>query len=168
MIRTVSRDGDRLFSQRSGGEKNEIRAIAKDRFFFEASDNLLQFRRDAQGKIAGLDLQPRFGPDEPGVLTNEPPPAERQAIQVDPALFDAYAGVYELAPGFELKVTREGNQIFAQATGQPKFEIFPESETKFFLKVVDAQLVFVKGENGTAESLVLHQGGKEMPGKRVK
>jgi len=61
-----------------------------------------------------------------------------------------------------------GNQIFAQATGQPKFEIFPESETKFFLKVVDAQLVFVKGENGSAESLVLHQGGREMPGKRVK
>ncbi|MEA2558930.1 MAG: hypothetical protein QOH06_434 [Acidobacteriota bacterium] len=168
VIRTVSRDGDRLFSQRSGGAKNEIRALAKDRFFFDVSDNLLQFRRDAQGKIAGLDLQPRFGPDEPGVLTNEPPPAERQAIQVDPALFDAYAGVYELAPGFELKVTREGNQIFAQATGQAKFEIFPESEAKFFFKVVDAQLVFVKGENGSAESLVLHQGGREIPGKRVK
>jgi hypothetical protein len=59
-------------------------------------------------------------------------------------------------PGFELKVTREGGQIF------------PESETKFFLKVVDAQIVFVRGENGSAESLVLHQGGREMPGKRVK
>ena len=167
-VRTITRDGDRLFSQRSGGEKREIQAIAKDRFAFDDWANELQFRRDAQGKIVGLALQPRYGPDDPGVLTNEPPPAERQAIQVDPALFDAYAGTYELAPGFELTVTREGNQIFAQATGQPKAELFPESETKFFLKVVDAQIAFQKGENGRAESLVLHQGGREIPGKRVK
>jgi hypothetical protein len=168
VTRVISRDGDRLFSQRSGGEKLEARALAKDRFFFEVSDNLLQFRRDTQGKIAGLDLQPRFGPDEPGVLTDEPPPAERQAIQVDPALFDAYAGVYELAPGFEIKVTREGSQIFAQPTGQSKAELFPAAETEFFLKVVDAQVTFVKGENGRAESLVLHQGGRDVPAKRVK
>jgi len=171
VIRTISRDGDRLFSQRSGGEKREILALAKDRFTFDDGENELLFRRDAQGKIAGVDFQARFGPEEVGVLTNEPPPAERQAIQVDPALFDAYAGVYELVPGFELTVTREGNQIFVQATGQPKFEIFPESETKFFLKVVDAQIVFVRGnsgDSGSAESLVLHQGGMERPGKRVK
>jgi serine-type D-Ala-D-Ala carboxypeptidase/endopeptidase len=138
---------------------------------YDGGANEILFRRDDQGKIAGADFQERFGPEEAGVLTNEPPPAERQAIQVDPALFDAYAGVYELAPGFELTVTREGNQIFAQATGQPKFELFPESETKFFLKVVDAQLVFVRGNSGnsgSAESLVLHQGGVERPGKRVK
>lgn len=168
VIRTISRDGDRLFSQRGGSEKFEIWAAGNDRFFFEASGDLLQFRRDAQGEIAGLDLQPRYGPDEPGVPTDEPPPAERQAIQVDPALFDAYAGVYELAPGFEITVTREGDRIFGQPTGQPKAELFPESETKFFLKVVDAQVTFVKGENGRAESLVLHQGGRDMPAKRVK
>jgi hypothetical protein len=71
-------------------------------------------------------------------------------------------------PGFEIAITREGNQIFAQATSQPKFEIFPESETKFFFKVVDAQMVFVPGDGGKASSLVLHQGGMERPGKRVK
>ncbi|HET9225687.1 MAG TPA: serine hydrolase, partial [Thermoanaerobaculia bacterium] len=168
VIRTISREGDKLFSQRRGGEKYEIKAVAKDRFSFEDGGNELLFKRDAQGKIAGADLQARFGPAEIGVLTNEPPPAERQAVQVDPALFDGYAGTYELAPGFELTVTREGSQIFAQATGQPKFEIFPESEKKYFLKVVDAQLVFNPGADGKAESVVLHQGGREMPGKRVK
>lgn len=168
VVRTVTRDGDRLFSQRSGGEKREIKATAKDRFAFDDWENELRFRRDAQGKIAGVDFQARYGPDEQGELTNEPPPAERQAVQVDPALFDAYAGTYELAPGFEIRITREGDQLFAQPTGQPKAEIFPESETKFFLKVVDAQLVFEKGEDGRAESLVLHQGGREIPGKRVK
>ncbi len=166
--RTISRDGNRLFSQRSGGEKREVLPLAKDHFTFDDGENELLFRRDAQGKIAGVDFRARFGPEEVGALTNEPPPAERQAIQVDPALFDAYAGVYELVPGFEITITREGNQIFLQATGQPKFEIFPESETKYFLKVVDAQIVFAKVENGRAEGLVLHQGGMERPGKRVK
>ncbi len=168
MTRTISRDGDRLFSQRSGGEKVEIRALAKDHFLYDGGANEILFRRDDQGKIAGADFLERFGPEEAGVLTNEPPPAERQAVQVDPALFDAYAGIYELAPGFEIAITREGSRIFAQATGQPKLELFPESETKFFLKAVDAQMVFVKGENGGADSLVLHQGGMERPGKRVK
>jgi len=168
VTRTISRDGHRLFSQRNGGEKFEILAIGEDHFLYEGGANEILFRRDAQGKIAGADFHERFGPEEVGVLSNEPPAAERQAIQVDPALFDAYAGVYELAPGFEIAITREGDRIFAQATGQPKLEIFPESETKFFLKVVDAQMVFVKDGTGRAETLVLHQGGQERPGKRVK
>ena len=168
VTRTITREGDRLFSQRRGGDKREILALAKDRFSFDDGENELLFRRDPQGKIAGVDFQPRFGPEEAGVLTGEPTPAERQAIQVDPALLDGYAGTYELAPGFEITITREGSQIFAQPTGQPKLEIFPESETKFFLKVVDAQMVFVPGEGSKASSLVLHQGGMERPGKRVK
>ena len=32
-----------------------------------------------------------------------------------------------------------------QATGQQKVEVFPSSETEFFLKVVDAQITFVRG-----------------------
>lgn len=168
LTRTITREGERLFAQRSGGEKQEILPIARDELAYKDSGTVLRIRRDAQGKIAGAELEPRFGPSETGVRTGEPLPSERQAAKVDPALFDAYAGVYELQPGFEVTFTREGDRIFAQPTGQPKREIFPESETKFFLKEVDAQFVFVRGEGGRAESVMLHQGGREMPAKRVK
>lgn len=168
LTRTITRDGDRLFAQRTGGDKQELLPTARDEFSYQESGTVLRIRRDAQGKITGAELEPRFGPTEIGVRTDEPLPSERQAAKVDPALFDAYVGVYELKPGFEITITREGDQLFAQPTGQPKREIFPESETKFFLKEVDAQFIFVRGEGGRAESAVLHQGGREMPAKRVK
>ena len=56
-------------------------------------------------------------------------------------------------------MTQAGDRYFAQATGQGKFEIFPETETDFFYKVVDAQITFVKDATGKVTSLVLHQGG---------
>lgn len=96
------------------------------------------------------------------------PFAELKEVKVDPKIYDAYVGEYQLAPGFILTVTREGDRLITQATGQGKVEVFPSSETEFFLKVTDAQLTFVKGPSGVAESLVLHQGGRDIPAKRVK
>ena len=95
-------------------------------------------------------------------------PAARTAAKVDPALYDAYVGDYELAPGFVLTVTREGDRLMTQATGQQKVEVFPSSETEFFLKVVDAQIEIQRGPDGKATGLTLFQGGQEMPGKKVK
>ncbi len=161
-----ARDGSKLLSQRNGSEKREILASAKDEFFFTDGGARLHFRRDAQGKVTGALFIPRSGPEEEGKKTNEPPPQERQAVKVDPAVYDAYVGEYELAPNFSIIVSREGDQIFGQATGQPKFELFPESETRFFLKVVDAQVDFIRSEDGKVNGLVLHQGGRDMPGKR--
>lgn len=75
---------------------------------------------------------------------------------------------YELAPGFVLTVRRDGARLLTQATGQQEFEVFPASETEFFLKVVDARITFVKGADGKVNELVLRQGGREMPAKRRK
>jgi D-alanyl-D-alanine-carboxypeptidase/D-alanyl-D-alanine-endopeptidase len=95
------------------------------------------------------------------------PPKERKEIAVDPKLFDKYAGRYQLAPNFILTITREGDHLFAQATGQPKFELFAEREKEYFLKVVDAQISFEVEGAGAATQLVLHQNGRDMPAKRI-
>ncbi len=47
-------------------------------------------------------------------------------------------------------------------------EIFAETETKFFLKVVDAQVEFIKDASGTVTGIVLNQGGRQLPGKKIK
>ena len=75
-------------------------------------------------------------------------------------------GEYELAPGFSIKVTREGTQLFCQATGQSRFEVFPINPTRFFVKVVDAEIGFYPDEKGVVNKMVLFQGGQEMPGIR--
>jgi CubicO group peptidase (beta-lactamase class C family) len=95
------------------------------------------------------------------------PPKEHQEISVDPKLFDGYVGRYQLAPTFIITVTREGGRLFAQATNQPKFEIFPEAERDFFYKVVDAQITFEIGSQGRATALILHQNGANMPAQRI-
>ena len=46
-------------------------------------------------------------------------------------------------------------------------QIFPESALEFFLKGVDAQITFETDSTGRAVSLVLHQNGRNMPGKRI-
>src|SRR5208283_4948271 len=94
-------------------------------------------------------------------------PSEHQEVKVDAKLFDEYVGRYELAPNFMLTVTREEDHLFVQATGQPKFEIYPESDRDYFLKVVDAQITFVTDEKGRATELILHQGGIEQHAKRI-
>lgn len=88
-------------------------------------------------------------------------------VKVSNAVLETYIGKYELQPGFILSVTREGNQLKTQATGQPVSDIFPKSENEFYLKVVDAQLAFNKNDAGDIDSVTLFQGGREMIGKRI-
>jgi serine-type D-Ala-D-Ala carboxypeptidase/endopeptidase len=95
-----------------------------------------------------------------------PPAKPRVAIRVAAATLETYVGEYALAPTFVMTVTREGEQLFLQATGQPRFPIFAETETRFFLKVVDAQVTFVKDESGKVVELVLQQGGRDQRAKR--
>ncbi|HJR59222.1 MAG TPA: serine hydrolase [Vicinamibacterales bacterium] len=95
-------------------------------------------------------------------------PAPRTVAQVDPKVFDHYVGTYELRPDFLMTVTREGNGLFTQATGQEKIEVFPLSETKFFPKVLDAEITFVKSADGTVTHLMLMQGGRNQMAKKVR
>jgi tetratricopeptide (TPR) repeat protein len=88
--------------------------------------------------------------------------------QVDPKLFEALAGDYELAPNFIITITVKDGKVLSQATGQPAAELYPSSPTEFFLKVVDAQVTFVKNEQGQVTQLILHQGGRNMPAKKVR
>ena len=89
-------------------------------------------------------------------------------VNIDAKVFDAYVGEYELAPGFILTVSREGDKFMTQATGQPKIEIFPESETTFSPRTFPAKLTFVKDADGKVTSVLLNQGGREINGKKIK
>lgn len=91
---------------------------------------------------------------------------ETKDADVSEETLQSYAGKYQLAPNFVISVTANGKQIYGQATGQPQFEMFPESQTKFYLKVVDAKVEFIK-EDGKVTKLILYQNGREMPGQRI-
>ena len=122
--------------------------------------------------VAGTDDIGRhlLDPQRPLLARNSPlltPPKPRTEVAVDPKLFDGYTGRYQLAPAAILTITRQGNQLFVQLTGQPAFEIFPESEKTYFLKVVDAQLTFETDAQGKATAVVLHQMGRDQRALRI-
>jgi CubicO group peptidase (beta-lactamase class C family) len=94
-------------------------------------------------------------------------PKEHKQVQVNAKMLEGYVGSYQLAPNFSIAITREGDHLFEQATDQPKFEIFPESDKDYFLKAADAQITFVTDAQGRATELILHQGGADQHAKRV-
>jgi len=109
--------------------------------------------------------------DEIGLKLLEPNPGaakQRVAIKLAPGAFDACIGQYEVAPGVTLTMSRKGERLFTRMTGQAPLEIFPESETDYFLKAVDAQLTFQKNANGEVTAVVLHQDGIDQTAKKVK
>jgi CubicO group peptidase (beta-lactamase class C family) len=88
-------------------------------------------------------------------------PEERKAAKVDSKVLDAYVGRYQIAPEIHLVVSREGDHLVIESTGQPRLEAFPESETDYFVKVADLQFRFVKGEDGKVTQVVLREEGEE-------
>jgi CubicO group peptidase (beta-lactamase class C family) len=95
-------------------------------------------------------------------------PKEKVIAKVDPAILYAYVGQYEIAPNFLLIVTKEGDRLISQATGQPTAELFAESENKFFLKDADAQFTFVKDEKGNVIQVNIRRGAREFQARKIK
>ncbi|MFC0348712.1 DUF3471 domain-containing protein [Undibacterium danionis] len=87
---------------------------------------------------------------------------------VSAQILDQYVGDYAITPSFILSLSREGEKFYAQATNQPKFELFAKDAKNFYLKVVDAQIKMDVDTNGRATSLTLFQGGAVMPAKRIR
>ncbi|HXI61872.1 MAG TPA: CocE/NonD family hydrolase [Pyrinomonadaceae bacterium] len=90
-------------------------------------------------------------------------------IRIDPKTFDEFVGQYAFAenPDLVLSFFRDGDKFFLQATNQGRFEIFPESETKFFLKLIDADATFVRDAQGKVTSVLWRQSGQQTPAKKT-
>jgi len=166
--RVVTMREKKLYSMRTGSSKFEIVPYAEDAFYFEGTLTRVKFLRDGNGKIVASESIGRDWLPSRATKTDKPIPAETKEIEIEAAVFDVYVGEYELAPGFVIKVWREEKRFKAQATGQPPFDLFAESERKFFLKVVDAKIEFNRDDKGNVVSMTLFQNGQIIPGKKIK
>jgi CubicO group peptidase (beta-lactamase class C family) len=96
-------------------------------------------------------------------------PAENNISKVvDPKILARYVGAYRMAAGPVMLVTVDGGQLLTRLGNQPPVPIFPESETMFFAKVVDAKIEFAqRSADGMPGQLILHQNGRDMPADRL-
>lgn len=163
--RYITAEGNKLHAKRQGGSPNALRHLGNDRFLYEGDVITLAFQR-ADGKVSGARFLSRSS-DEQLTRSDKPLPKPRVAIALKNADLQAYAGEFELMPGFTLIFRADGDRFFVTATSQQEIEVFGEAPHKFFLKVVDATIEFLPETDGTVNRLTFTQGGA-MEGKRIK
>lgn len=92
----------------------------------------------------------------------------RTEVEIDKSVYDDYAGAYELGDdGIYYFVVSKDGRLFTRVIGQQDIEIFPESETQFFMKALPVQVSFIRDADGKVNSLIHHQGGAEITAVRV-
>lgn len=94
-------------------------------------------------------------------------PPERKWISVPTKVLQKYVGSYEMEPGVFMNVTLENGQLLCQRTGDGKFPIAAESETRFFPVPFEAQFEFRKDAKGRVTGMVLRHGSEETFAKRT-
>ncbi len=92
---------------------------------------------------------------------------EHKEIQIDPRIFANYVGVYQLTDKMQLTILQNGDHLEAEL-GQQTFRLVAESTKDFFVKNMDGQVTFVTDRTGMAYMIVLHQGGTDLPGNRIR
>lgn len=164
VIRHVTLKGNQLSSQREGSTNLEIYPMTETNFIFDGGDVSYDFYMENGKRMAKFTAS---GNTIVGHGIDKAPPAEKAEMSLPVEILSQYVGKYELQPTFIISIVVRENRVFAQATGQPEFEIFATKKDEFFLKAVAAEVTFNRTTDGKVESLTLKQGGQEMPAKKI-
>ena len=160
-VLTVTTDNSHLYSQLTGQEKYEIFPSAPDAFFWKIADAQVVFLRNDKGQvIAARHTQ--------GGNTFRADRITDAEIKPTDAELNALLGQYQYAPNVTLTVTRDGQSVFAQLTGQPKLQIYPKSATEFEWRVVKASVTFKKDGDGKVTQVTHSQNGATFDAPKIK
>lgn len=168
VIIDITLDAGTLYARLTGQEAIPVYPRSENEFVYRVVDARLTFRRDEAGRVEQVTLH-QNGRDMPArrLPDDYAPPPPPQEVEVSEAVLKKYVGRYELQPGAVFDVRLEGGRLTVQLTGQARLPVFPESQTTFFYKVVDARITFVMGEGDRADQLVLHQFGIDQTARRL-
>ena len=173
---TVTRSGDRLFARLTGQDAAAIYPSAKDVFHYRVVDAELDFSRDTAGDVSSVVLHQdgrdisgaklsASAPDPTAAPATAPPlsasaaPTPASASASSPTGLGEYVGDYVVSPGAVFTISRDGDQLSVQLTGQPAIPIYPAAKDVFSARIVVAQIVFKRDGQGKINALELHQNG---------
>jgi hypothetical protein len=86
----------------------------------------------------------------------------------DPKKLDLYVGTYELAPGITITVTKDGDNLFAERTGRPREQLFPETDRLFFRKGVEGRRLFHIAADGKVDTLIDRRNNEDVIWKKIR
>ncbi|MEP2773240.1 MAG: serine hydrolase [Fulvivirga sp.] len=156
-IMTVTQEEDKLFAQLTGQQRFQLFSEGENKFFWKVVDAQIEFHVADNGEVEyGMHAQG-------GMEMKVPKIEEQEAITMTPKEFKKFEGEYVLN-GASVKVWEENGSFYTQIQGQPKFEIHPKSDYRFFMKELAVEIEFAEGDK--SESFTLYQGGREVVAKR--
>jgi D-alanyl-D-alanine-carboxypeptidase/D-alanyl-D-alanine-endopeptidase len=126
---------------------------------------------DTERRRAGIVLADAAGGFEDLAVRivdgKQPLAAPARSVRLDLPAAQAALGRYELRPGFVLTLALDGDRLYAQATGQGRFELLRDSRGDYYALVADILIRMQRDANGRAVALTLFQGGAALPARRI-
>ena len=162
--RTIRLEEGKLVMERTGRGSVALVPFSDNGLFIPDTLEYMEFGRDASGAVTQVTYHQG---ETVSVHARSGLVAERQVINVPAAVLDTYLGRYQLSPDLVIDVTRKGERLFGQASGQPPLEMFAMTETLFFTREINAQVRFNKDAGGAVQ-LQLSHDGSNMIGKKIK
>lgn len=94
-------------------------------------------------------------------------PKQRRFIHLPADSLQAYAGTYEMEKGPAITVFAEDGKLKGRLGEQAPFLLLPESETRFYIKAVDSEVIFSKDGAGQMVEMKMQQGKKSLVFKKA-
>jgi hypothetical protein len=161
MVLLVTLEDKQLQAQLTGQPKFPIFPSSKDEFYWKVADAKVKFVTDEKGNVTNAIHFQNGTQFEAVRLKDETP------VAVDPAVFDKYVGKYDAGDNNTIVVTKDGNKLFAQGADLPVYQLLPASETEYFLREVNARVIF-KVSGDKADSVLINMAGEEITAVRLK
>ncbi len=161
LLNITFKDG-KLTSQALGQPSARLLAENESKFFTNFAE--IEFFKDARGTVTHLvNRQMGMGTSAPRVGEGW----EFKEVTVPPDVLAKYVGTYRLAPGFDMVISLNGNQLTAQGTNQPAIQLHAQSMTTFYPKEVADLIEFTLDDKGEVTGLINHQMGMDGKAPRV-
>ncbi len=157
---TISEQDGQLFGQATGQGQFPLTHRGGHEFEFPAAQIRITFAAASEGSSPNIEFVQAGQTIQAPRVEDEHGTQEREEITVNSETLKGYAGEYQLGGGVTLTVTARDSQLFVQATNQPAFPVFAMDPDRFFYKVVDAEIEFLRDDSGAVHALTLHQSGE--------
>jgi hypothetical protein len=157
----VTLEDKQLQAQLTGQPKFPIFPSSNNEFYWKVVDARIKFVTDEKGNVTNA-IHYQNGSELVAMRLKDETP-----VNVNAAVFDKYVGKYDAGEGNTVAITKEGDKLFAQGPGLPAYQLLPASETEYFLREVNARLIF-KLTGDKADSILINKAGDEITATRIK
>ncbi|HEX5167788.1 MAG TPA: serine hydrolase [Cyclobacteriaceae bacterium] len=154
-VMIISAENNNLFAQLTGQQKFPIFPSGEGEYFWKVVEAKIAFVKNANGEVEYGNFEQNSNKLRVAKMK------EDVIVSIDKALYVLYSGKYDYGNNMVITISTESDKLFVQATNQPKFEIFPVSETEFIVREVNAKLLFVKEGDGKISKLILDMAGQK-------